>query len=75
MADGRGLTQAGVGDIAPEWRQVAVGLTAPSAQKDFIKLAIARGVTAVAGTPVSQLSAPVVFAAVFPPGRGEGGAE
>lgn len=46
-----------------------------SAQKDFIKLAIARGVTAVAGTPVSQLSAPVVFAAVFPPGRDEGGAD
>ena len=43
-----------------------------SAQKDFIKLTIARGVTAVGGVPVIQLSAPVVFAAVFPPGRDDG---
>ena len=38
VARGRGLTQGGVGDIAPEWRQVAVGLTAPLQRIGFPEL-------------------------------------
>ena len=42
------------------------------AEREMCRLIGARGVTAVGAVPGLQASAPVIFTAVFPPGRDEG---